>query len=235
MEQFFMFDSVDADREVTAADFAKYYSEILTNGVFYRNNIPSLQTAKGVGLVSGVDIGAAFIEGYMYRNTTPISLTHAVGNASFPRIDRVVVRLDRNIAKRDIRIVVKEGVPSTQPVPPELERNDLIYEMSISAVRINAGANTIFSITDERLNNAVCGVVNSLVQLPTDIFLANMDEFEAELNIQLNGVIQSSQDEWDAFMTSIQTTAPALGGMSISVQTEEPINPVTKDIWFDMN
>jgi len=212
-EEFFMFDSVGADREVTAADFAKYYHELLTNGVFYRNNLPSLKVSKGVGLVSSVEIGAAFAEGYLYRNTAPIELTHATGNASFPRIDRVVIRLNRNIANRDIRVVVKEGVPATTPLVPTLERNDLIYELSLAQVRVNAGTTVIATVTDERLDQSLCGVVSSMVQVPTDVF----------------------QAEWDDFIASIQTEAPALGGMMISVQSTAPTNPKDKDIWIDTN
>jgi len=210
-EEFFMFDSVNADREVTAADFARYYHELLTNGVFYRNNLPSLKVALGVGLVTNVEIGAAFIEGYMYRNTTSINLTHTTGNASFPRIDRVVVRLNRNIANRDIRIVIKEGAPATTPLAPPLERNELIYELSLAQVRVNAGASVIATVSDERLDQSLCGVVSSIVQVPTDVF----------------------QEEWDAFIGSIQSEAPALGGMTINVQTTAPTSPASRDIWID--
>ncbi|WP_438310790.1 hypothetical protein [Sporosarcina sp. FA9] len=212
-EEFFMFDSVDADREVTADDFAKYYHELLTNGVFYRNNLPSLQVVKGTGLVSAVEIGAAFVEGYLYRNTAQINLTHATGNPSFPRIDRVVVRLNRNIANRDIRVVIKQGTPATNPLPPSVERNDLIYELSLSQVRVNAGTNVIATVIDERLDQSLCGIVSSLVQPPTDVY----------------------QAEWDDFISSIQLEAPALGGMTISVQSTAPTSPKNKDIWIDTN
>ncbi|MFC6038433.1 hypothetical protein ACFPYN_03090 [Paenisporosarcina macmurdoensis] len=210
-EEFFMFDSVDADREVTAADFAKYYHELLTNGVFYRNDLPSLKVTKGVGLISSVEIGAAFIEGYLYRNTTQIDLNHTTGNPSFPRIDRVVVRLNRNITNRDIRVVIKEGVPATSPIAPNLERNDLVYELSLAQVRVNAGTTVIATVTDERLDQSLCGVVSSIVQVPTDVY----------------------QAEWDEFVASIQTEAPALGGMVISVQSTAPVSPSSKDIWID--
>lgn len=210
-EEFFMFDSVNADREVTAADFAKYYQELLTNGVFYRNNIPSLKVAKGTGLVSSVEVGAAFVEGYLYRNTASINLTHPAGNASYPRIDRVVVRLNRNIANRDIRVIIKSGTPATTPLPPTLERNDLIYELSLAQVRVNAGNTAIATVLDERLDQSLCGVVSSVVQVPTDVF----------------------QQEWDDFIGSIQTEAPALGGMMIKVQSTAPTSPKTKDMWID--
>jgi len=232
-EEFFMFDSVDGDRVVTAEDFAKYFHEMITNGVFYRNNVPSLKVIRGTGLENTVEIGAAFVEGYMYRNTTPFTLLHAAGNPSYPRIDRVVIRLDRNLAKRDVRIFIKEGTPATSPIAPTLERNDIVYELSLAQVRVNAGASMVATVTDERLDQSLCGVVNAVAELPTDIFIANMEDFQTELNSQLDSLIQTSQTNWDSFIGSIQAEAPAQGGMLISVQSTAPTSPAPKDIWID--
>lgn len=167
-EEFMMFDSVDGDREVTAADFAKFYSEIMTNGVLFRNHLPSLKVIKGAGLNTELEIGAAFVEGYMYRSTEPIEFTHAPGNLSFPRIDRIVIRLDRSLSERSIRAFVKEGVPATNPQAPALQRDDIVYELSLAQVRVNAGASTIATVTDERLNESVCGISTSTLEIPLD-------------------------------------------------------------------
>ena len=212
-EEFMMFDSVDGDREVTADDFAKYYTEILTNGVFYRNGLPSLKVLKGAGLTTSLEIGAAFIEGYMYRNTEPIEFLHAAGNPSFPRIDRIVIRLDKTISSRHVRAFIKEGTLATNPQPPVLQRDEFVYEISLAQVRVNPGASVIATVTDERLDQNLCGVVSSIIEVPTDVF----------------------QDQWDEFIGSIQHEAPALGGMNISVQTTAPANPRNKDIWIDTN
>lgn len=212
-EHFFMFDSVDGDREYTAQDFADYFNELLTTGVFYRNGQPSLKISKGAGLTTSMEIGAAYVEGYIYRNTEPIEFLHAAGNPSFPRIDRIIIRLDKTISNRHVRAFIKEGVPATNPQPPVLQRDEFIYEISLAQVRVKPGASVISTLTDERLDQTLCGVVSSIIEVPTDVFL----------------------QQWDDFIGSIQHEAPALGGMNISVQATAPTNPRNKDIWIDTN
>lgn len=232
-EHFYMFDSVDGDREYTAQDFADYFNEILTTGVFYRNQQPSLRVRQGTGLHTNLDIGAAYVEGYIYRNTAPIEFLHAAGNPSYPRIDRIVIRLDKSISNRYVRAFIKEGTPATNPQAPNLQRDDMVYEISLAQVRVNPGASSVASVTDERLNQSVCGVVSSILQIPTDVFLEDWDVFVATLNNQLTQLIQNSQQEWDDFISTIQEEAPALGGMLITVQPTAPSSPNNKDIWID--
>jgi hypothetical protein len=234
-EHYYMFDSVDGDREYTAQDFADYFNELLTTGVFYRNGQPSLKVTQGTGLHTSLDIGAAYVEGYVYRNTEPIEFLHAAGDPSYPRIDRIVIRLDKSISKRYVRAFIKEGTPATNPQPPELQRDNMVYEISLAQVRVNPGASTIATVTDERLNQSVCGLVSSVIEIPTDDFLADWDVFMNSVNNQLTQLIEDSQQQWDDFMDTVTEEAPALGGMTISVQSTEPTNPRNKDIWIDTN
>lgn len=261
-EEFMMFDSVDGDREVTAADFAKYYTEILTNGVFHRNNLPSLRVTKGAGLTTSVEIGAAFIEGYMYRNTEPIELLHAVGNPSYPRIDRVVVRLDRTISKRYVRVFVKEGVPATIPQSPALQRDDFVYELSLAQVRVNAGATAINTVTDERIDQDLCGVVSSIIQVPTSAFLLEWRDFFDATVASLDLIVanykktlednklaadQSLQEyvaylqanlagygqEFHTWLADQQTQGFILGGFRFYNGSTPPVAPSLHDRWLD--
>ncbi len=261
-EEFMMFDSVDGDREVTAADFAKYYTEILTNGVFHRNNLPSLRVTKGAGLTTSVEIGAAFIEGYMYRNTAPIELLHAVGNASYPRIDRVVVRLDRTISKRYVRVFVKEGVPATTPQPPVLQRDDFVHELSLAQVRVNAGTSVFNSVTDERMDQALCGVVSSIIEVPTSAFLLEWRDFYdatvASLDVivanykktlaenqaaanqslteymaQLDSKLIGYGKQFSDWLATQQTQGFVQGGFRVYIGPTAPANPNQYDRWVD--
>lgn len=261
-EEFMMFDSVDGDREVTAADFAKYYTEILTNGVFHRNGLPSLRVTKGVGLNTSVEIGAAFVEGYMYRNTAPIGLLHAAGNPSYPRIDRVVVRLDRTISKRYVRVFIKEGTPATVPQPPVLQRDDFVYELSLAQVRVNSGASVINSVTDERMNQDLCGVVSSIIQVPTSAFLLEWRDFFNETVASLDVIVANYKktlednklaanqslteyvqylqanlvgygQEFHTWLADQQTQGFILGGFRFYNGPTQPVSPSLHDRWLD--
>lgn len=263
-EHYYMFDSVDGDREYTAQDFADYFNELLTTGVFYRNNQPSLRATRSTGLNTQVDIGAAYVEGYVYRNTSSLELLHAAGHASYPRIDRIVIRLDKSLSNRYVRAFIKEGTPASSPQPPSLERNDMVYEISLARVRVNAGASTIASIVDDRLNQSVCGVVSSIIEVPTDVFVREWDSFYTTIVQQVHKIVsdyektidentdaanQSLSDYVDQLQSNIdnyeeefrewfdqqQNEGVALGGMKISVQSNEPTAPNEKDIWIDLS
>lgn len=210
-EEYSFFNSVSGDREYTAEQFTTYFKQFLTSGLYHKNNVPSLKVTIASGLQTNLEAGSAYLEGYMYKNTDNLLLTHAAADATNPRIDRVVIRLDRTVGSRFVKAFVKAGTPASSPLPPALTRNNDIYEISLSQVRVNAGATTIASVKDERLDVAVAGLVSSLITVPTD-------EFEAE---------------WRAWFDTIKTQNPAYGGMTIYIQTTEPSNPKDKDIWID--
>ena len=211
MEESSFFNSVDGDRQYDMEQFAAFFKLFLSTGLYHKDNVPALKVTKATGLQSQAEPGSAFLEGYMYNNTEDILLTHSAADATNPRIDRVVLRLDRGVNSRYIKAFVKAGTPATSPVPPTLQRDDIIYEVSLAQVRVNAGATTIASVTDERLDQSVAGLVTSLITVPTD-------EFEAE---------------WRAWFDGIKEQNPAYGGMTIYVDGTAPSAPKDKDIWID--
>lgn len=189
-EESSFFNDVNGDREYDMEQFATYFKQFLSNGLYHRNNVPALLVSKGTGLQTTVDAGSAYIEGFMYQNTESITFDHETADASNPRIDRIILRLDRNVAVRAINAVVKKGTPSTTPQPPTLERNDVVYEISLAQVRINAGTNSIASVKDERLDPSVAGLVSSLITVPTDGFIQEWNGFMAEMDAVKNGYEQ---------------------------------------------
>lgn len=211
MEESSFFNSVNGDRKYDMEQFATYFKQFLTTGILHKDQVPYLEVSKGAGLQSVVDGGSAYIEGFMYRNTASKSLLHEAADSTNPRIDRVILKLNRGVNARSITAQVKKGVAATNPQPPSLQRDDIVYELSLAQVRINAGATAITSITDERLNTSVAGLVSSLITIPIDTF----------------------QAQWDSWFSSVQSEAPAKGGMTIYVQPSPPSAPLSDDIWID--
>src|SRR5690554_5327433 len=121
-EESSFFNDVNGDREYDMEEFAKYFKQFLSTGVYHTDNVPALLVSHVGGLQTSLDAGSAYIEGFMYLNTAEILFDHDVGNATNPRIDRVVLRLDRNVSVRAINAVVKKGTPATSPQPPTLTR-----------------------------------------------------------------------------------------------------------------
>lgn len=157
------FRSEQGDRKYTADEFAEYFRTLIDGGV-WGDQLNALQvTADGGGMYVYVDTGRAFIEGYYYENDAQMQLTIDAADPTNPRIDRVVLRLDR-ATNRAIQAVVKKGTPAASPIPPDLTR-DLagsgIYEISLAKVYVDAGTGVIATdkVTDERSDETVCGYV----------------------------------------------------------------------------
>lgn len=149
------FDSISADRPYAAADYAALIGALTkNNGVVYGYKDALAVTAASPAAMSvNVGLGAAFIQGYMLEvHTLAESLTVAAADATNPRIDRIVVRLNLAQVGRTVSLAVKTGTPAASPVAPILQQDATIWEISLAQVLVGAGATTITAanITDER-------------------------------------------------------------------------------------
>ncbi|OUM85683.1 MAG: hypothetical protein BAA01_09450 [Bacillus thermozeamaize] len=199
-EAYRFFDSLPEDpREYTADQFAEYFRLFLTDGIL--NGGENLQvSANGTDMRTFVKAGYAWIQGYMYKNTEDLFISHSTAHSSLNRIDRIVIRLDKTLPNRYIRAFVKEGAPAENPVPPSLQRDDNIWEISLAQVLIEAGKSFVepSQITDERFDNSVCGLVNSLIQVDTATMQQRFDSW-----------LESVQGDWQQWFEEAQQQSPA--------------------------
>ncbi|MFA1820548.1 hypothetical protein ACDX78_10255 [Virgibacillus oceani] len=151
------FNSVAGDeRTYQANDFAQFFINFLGDGFF-----DGLATSSSNSMNITIQPGSAFIQGHEYTNTASFNLTHDTASATNDRIDRIVLRLNRDIDVRSIRAFIKKGSEGSNPEPPELTRNDYVWEISLAQVWIEAGKSFIddSQITDERGDPDACGRV----------------------------------------------------------------------------
>lgn len=138
-----------------------------------------------------VKAGKAWINGYYYENDSDLTLIIDNADGVLNRIDRVVVCLDH--LKREIRVKIKKGDYSSNPMPKEIIRNDDIYELALADIKVNNGVISIQNsyISDLRLNKEICGVVCGTVHEvdTTDIF----NTYQNYLNEKMNS---NEFDEW---------------------------------------
>ncbi|WP_433943459.1 hypothetical protein [Paenibacillus sp. SN-8-1] len=184
-EQSGFFDSTAEDiREYPARDFAEYFALFVTNGVFNGGQYLNV-SATGTDANVSLSPGYAWINGYVYKVYSSSLVLPVVPATTQDRIDRIILRLDTSTPVRNIRALVVQGIPGSSPTAPALVRSGTIYDISLAQVRVKANSTIVLSgnITDERLDNNVCGLVNSLIRVDTAKF----------------------QQQWDAFMASVQS------------------------------
>ncbi len=194
MEKSSFFNSVNGDRKYDTKDWANYFNKFITNGVFPSPS-SNLQVVTGDGMNVIVKAGPAWINGYCYENTSDLTLAIEAADGVLNRIDRVVIRLDT--IGRQITAAVKKGTFASSPVAPTLQRDADAYELGIADISIAKGTVSIsqVNISDLRLNNSLCGVVNSLIQVDTESLFI---EYEA-------GMKQKTDDFTADFLTWFQT------------------------------
>jgi hypothetical protein len=164
-EQSRFFDYTEENNlEYQAEEFAEYFRTFFSDGVpQLGDNL--LVSADGTGMLVQLSYGAAMAQGSGYwlkDNETGVkTLAIAAAHSSHTRIDRVVLRRDKSVSVARVIAVVKSGTPSASPAPPDLTREDNIYELSLAQVRVEPGVVSIAAdkVTEERANSAVCGLI----------------------------------------------------------------------------
>ncbi|MGW8823366.1 hypothetical protein ACWGNU_14695 [Paenibacillus lautus] len=191
--------TADDPREYPAREFAEYFARFVGNGVFSGGTKLKV-TATGNDANVKIDLGYAWINGYMYSVfDTPLTLPIAPATTQ-DRIDRIILRLDTSTPVRAVQAMVIQGLPNASPTPPSIIRSGDIYDLSLAQVRIKANSSIVLpeNITDERLNNAVCGLVTGLVQQADTTTIFN--QFQSWLNTKT----AEYQQQWQDFLKGVQ-------------------------------
>lgn len=159
--------------EYIGAEVVQLWHYGRTNGVFSAGNNLSVtasggmnvSVSKGVAWMSATEFG-----GIVVGNKDPLTLNIAMADSIMRRIDRVVIRWNVSSMTTKPTIVIKKGVLSANPTAPSVERSASIWELGLADILINAGTITINQgmITDQRLNESVCGIVrDGVTHIPT--------------------------------------------------------------------
>ena len=209
-----------------------------------------LSNEKGSGIVWWVDEEA--------RNGSKLQLSVDIADAYLPRIDRVVVswQTTNYVALPDV--VILKGTPASNPVAPTLTNDSMLRQISLAAIRIPAGATAIDAsmITDERLDQTVCGIVTASVGVDTSVMQAQLETFIANGTVKNAEYLERQQAAWEAFFASVEQDTvfpvPALTDAGKVMKVKEdgsgytlgdadgdlPITsevPEKADVWIDPN
>ena len=253
----FPWDSTPTDlRLINDFDESSRMAQIFTTGI--RNGGTNLQVQEKEGFNVQILAGMANIEGYFFwiiedddgDSTATVTLDNS--HSKYDRIDRVILRMNRNIEVRDITPMVLRGTASSSPKAPELTRTDYIYDICLAEITVPAGSSEITksNITDTRYDNDLCGIINCLLQLDTtswqkifddfmDGLYATFDEFKQAVYDELKGVFDTKIGEIEAWYAEIRSDITRLqsfcfdnwaGLPGTTYTTDTSSNPIREEI-----
>lgn len=195
----------NGDQEYGQEEFNRYFDNIYESGVSL--NEDNSMTLGVTAISEGVQVAKGFsiIKGfYLYNDSNKtINITR---DSYYDRIDRIVVRL--NLSKSKVSIELKQGVAGSKPVVPNLQRDSMIYELSLAQVLVPKSGS--FIITDERYRQELCGAIRP----------KNLTEF--------NQMLSGFQLQFDRWFNSQQ----AKGWRNIFIQSNTPTEVVEGGIWI---
>jgi microcystin-dependent protein len=159
----FFGDLVDI-RHLTQIQWLDYLQDLRMNGYVYGSGsgggteIKVTQHAAGPNMSVDIATGEAWVQGCWYLNDAVLNLSISAADATYPRIDRIVVR-NRIIGQRSTHIVVLEGIAAAVPVATALTQTEDLWELCIAEVNVAANAASIINanIIDKRDVVDLCG------------------------------------------------------------------------------
>lgn len=196
----------NGDQEYGQEEFSRYFDNIYKSGISVDdNNNLSFRVYIDENNKINIDSGFSIIRGfYLYNdNTKALNIER---NQNFDRIDRIVIRL--NLSDKTMKIIDKQGEAKSNPKPPNLQRDNLVWELSLAQIYIPKQGE--LKVTDERFKTELCGAIRP----------KNLTEF--------NTMIIELQKRFDNWFNSQQ----AKGWRNVFIQPNQPEGSVQGSIWI---
>ena len=178
-----------------------------TSGVFGANGNAAVSAVPGAMAIEVTD-GVGWLsneaaDGIVWWNDSELSIGEKlkldvdVADGVLNRIDRVVVSWETTNYVALPTITVLKGTPSSNAVPPTLTNNNILRQISLAQISIPAGTISLIDalITDERLDETVCGIVTERIEVDTSMIWGNVSSTLEDVKSQSDAVLLSIQEE----------------------------------------
>lgn len=198
--------------EYIGAEYVMKWLHGRTSGVFgadgnlavSANDNMTVSVSDGVGWMANSKAdGCVIWNDTEATGGSKLQLTVGLASPSLPRIDRVVVSWATVDYSEKPTIEILQGSPASQPQPPALTNTTLKRQISLAQIRVAAAASRITAsdITDERMDETVCGLVTESVGVDTSVMqaqflalLAQIQELLMDLQLSTAAMLRSVYD-----------------------------------------
>lgn len=200
-ELYSFFNSKNHDRRYNARHWADYFAPLFKSGVFNGD----LQVTANDDMTVTIETGYAWIDGYAYHLTEPITVDIETASGNMNRVDNIKIRLD--LTNRWIKHAEDTGnYYSGTPIPKDPEITATIHDLIIARVNVAAGTTAITQdmITDTRMDETLCGwVCGAVQQISFEQILAQFNTFFSKYQSD----IQARYAEYLTDIASLETQA----------------------------
>lgn len=217
----------ELDRAVDSTVLRNMIKKFFSNGLFLSAdaNCWAVTAPSDDSLTVTVSPGAGVIQGATGYTENSGTLTLPAADASLPRYDMIVARLNDNNAYRNIYLDVVTGTAASTPAYPDLTQSDSVWEIGIAAVLRPAASTTITqsNITDLRANSDYAGQVNAIDSIDTSEWSAQLDAYYLEYVARSAAYESASQASFTAWFEDMkdQLSEDAAGNLQLEIDDEE--------------
>lgn len=193
-----------------------------TSGVFAADDnaaVTAVQNSMAVNVSDGLGwMANANKDGIVWWNETEktsgskLQLTIDAADGTLNRIDRIIVEWKTTDYADRPEIKVLKGTTASTAAAPALTNNSTVRQISLAQVSVTAGTTAITPtmITDERLNNSVCGLVTEFITADTSMINAQYLDAVEQLRSAIN-------QAWEGELSDGVVTMAKLADHAVSV------------------
>ena len=163
------FNAINEDRAYSAEDMNRPYRKLISNGVFATpegeasNELQVFAANDEMNVI--VSAGDAFIGNKWFENPSNLMITISQNSQVLPRKDSIIAQIDKTQAGRAGNIVYRQGTASSNPVHPEINTEEDIFEIRLADILISPSCVKVTQdlITDCR-GSEECPWITSLIK-----------------------------------------------------------------------
>lgn len=224
------------DRAESSDFLAMFISHIISDGVMAQPG-DCFQVLAFEGMKLKIRPGFGIIRGRFVIDENDFYITVPNASTSFKRIDRVILRA--NYPQRLCEIIIIEGTPAANPVPPDLIQptNGDYYELCLATISVNSNHTVITqsNITDTRFDSSVCGVVTQVIDhIDTSVLFAQLNAFYNEFVAQSENSYEQYISDMNGYLEELEVSGDnQLKEIVATLQNFETMSEEQFVTWFN--